>query len=76
MELNPKPQLDVLLVSELPLWPLDRGYCVHGVNMLRSLKAMGLRVAATTLRPSEQTMPGWLSERMLDWPMADKTGGR
>ncbi|MBX2851021.1 MAG: glycosyltransferase [Phycisphaeraceae bacterium] len=73
MELNPKPQLDVLLVSELPLWPLDRGYCVHGVNMLRALKAMGLRVAATTLRPSEETMPGWLSERMLDWPTANKT---
>jgi hypothetical protein len=73
MELNPKPQLDVLLVSELPLWPLDRGYCVHGVNMLRSLKTLGLRVAATTLRPSEQTMPGWLSERMLDWPTANKT---
>lgn len=73
MELNAKPQLDVLLVSELPLWPLDRGYCVHGVNMLKSLKALGLRVAATTLRPSEQTMPGWLSERMLDWPKANKT---
>lgn len=73
MELNPKPQLDVLLVSELPLWPLDRGFRVHGVNMLRSLKAMGLRVAATTLRPCEETMPGWLSERMLEWPTASKT---
>lgn len=73
MELNPKPQLDVLLVSELPLWPLDRGFCVHGVNMLRSLNAMGLRVAATTLRPCNETMPGWLSDRMLDWPTANKT---
>lgn len=73
MELNPKPKLDVLLVSELPLWPLDRGFCVHGVNMLRSLKAMGLRVGATTLRPSTETMPGWLSDRMIDWPTADKT---
>lgn len=73
MELNPKPQLDVLLVSELPLWPLDRGFRVHGVNMLRSLQEAGLRVAATTLRPSTQTMPGWLSERTLDWPTASKT---
>ncbi|MEM9347733.1 MAG: glycosyltransferase [Planctomycetota bacterium] len=73
MELNPEPQLNVLLISELPLWPLDRGYCVHGVNMLRSLRASGLRVAATTLRPSEEKMPGWLAERMLDWPIAGKT---
>jgi glycosyltransferase involved in cell wall biosynthesis len=73
MDPNPKPQLDVLLVSELPLWPLDRGYCVHGVNMLRSLGAMGLRVAATTLRASEETMPGYLAEKMLDWPRANKT---
>ena len=72
MELNPKPKIDVLLVSELPLWPLDRGFRVHGVNMLRSLKAAGLRVAATSLRPSTETMPGWLSERMLDWPTASK----
>lgn len=73
MDLNPKPQLDVLLVSELPLWPMDRGFRVRGVNMLRSLKALGLRVAATSFRPSEEKMPGWLSERMLDWPSADKT---
>jgi len=73
MDLNPKPQLDVLLVSELPLWPLDRGFRVHGVNMLRALKAEGLRVAATTLRPCNETMPGWLSERMLGWPTANKT---
>ena len=70
MELNPKPQLDVLMVSELPLWPLDRGFRVHGVNMLRAMKGAGLRVAATTLRPTEETMPGWLTERMLDWPTA------
>lgn len=73
MELNPKPQLDVLLVSESSLWPMDRGFRVHGVNMLRSLQAAGLRVAATTLRPANETMPGWLSECMLDWPVAGKT---
>lgn len=72
MEPNPKPQLDVLLVSELPLWPMDRGFCVHSVNMLSSLKAMGLRVAATTLRPATEPMPGWLSDCMLDWPIAGK----
>ena len=65
------PQCDVLLVSELPLWPLDRGFRVHGVNMLRSLQELGLRVAATSLRHTEQTMPGWLSAVMLDWPVAD-----
>ena len=73
MELNPEPQLDVLLVSELPLWPLDRGFRVRSVNMLKSFKDAGLRVAATTLRPCTETMPGWLSEHILDWPMANKT---
>ena len=71
MTTSPGNQIDVLLVSELPLWPLDRGFRVHGVNMLRSLRDAGLRVAATTLRPTDQTMPGWLSDCMLDWPRAD-----
>ncbi|MGB0768567.1 MAG: glycosyltransferase [Phycisphaeraceae bacterium] len=70
MKLNPEPKLDVLLVSELPLWPLDRGFRVHGVNMLKALREAGLRVAAATLRPADQTMPGWLSERHIDWPRA------
>lgn len=64
------PTCDVLLVSELPLWPLDRGFRVHGVNMLRSLRDAGLNVAATTLRHADEPMPGWLSEVMLDWPVA------
>lgn len=71
---------DVLLVSELPLWPLDRGFRVHGVNMLGSLRKLGLRVAATTLRtattestnPSIESintpMPDWLDEAMHPWP--------
>jgi len=70
MQAIPEPQLDVLLVSELPLWPLDRGFRVHGVNMLKALQDAGLRVGVSTLRPSDETMPGWLSERMLDWPTA------
>lgn len=68
MQLNPKPQLDVLLVSELPMWPLDRGFRVHGVNMLKALHQAGLRVGVSSLRPADQTMPGWMSERLLDWP--------
>lgn len=70
MQPNPPPQLDVLLVSELPLWPLDRGFRVHGVNMLKSLHQAGLRVGVSTLRPADETMPGWLSERSYDWPTA------
>lgn len=68
-----RPQLDVLMVSELPLWPLDRGFRVHGVNTLRCLREAGLKVGATTLRPTDETMPGWLSECMLDWPVASTT---
>ena len=70
MDLNTQPKLDVLVVSELPLWPLDRGFRVHGVNMLRALKRAGLSVAATTLRPTDQTMPGYLADRIIDWPHA------
>lgn len=73
MELNPKPQLDVLLVSEMALWPMDLGFRVHGVNMLRSLEELGLRVGVTTLRTASEPMPGWLADRMLDWPHAGKT---
>jgi len=70
MNFSHKPQLDVLMVSELPLWPLDLGFRVHGVNMLKGLKQAGLRVGVSTLRQADQPMPGWLSERMLDWPTA------
>ena len=70
MRLNPPPQLDVLLVSELPLWPLDRGFRVHGVNMLRSLSEAGLRMGVSTLRSGDEPMPGWLTERVLEWPSA------
>ncbi len=73
MQLNPKPQLDVLVISELPLWPLDRGFRVHGVNMVKALHRAGLRVGVSTLRPAGETMPGWLTERTLDWPTANAT---
>jgi len=60
--------LDVLFVSELPLWPMDQGYRVHGANLARSLKAQGLNVAFATLRPAEKKVPGWMAEMSLDWP--------
>lgn len=65
------PQLDVLIISELPLWPLDRGYRVHGVNMAKALRDLGLRVAISTMNSPESKMPGELEDMDLPWPKAD-----
>lgn len=65
------PLLDVLIISELPLWPLDRGYRVHGVNMAKALRDLGLRVAISTMHEPAQKMPGELDDMKLDWPVAD-----
>ena len=61
----------MLFVSELPLWPLDRGFRVHGVNMAKALRSLGLRVAISTMHGPEQKMPGELEEMNLPWPPAD-----
>lgn len=68
MTADPNNQLDVLFVSELPLWPMDQGYRVHGANMAKTLASHGLRVGLATLRPAAEKTPGWMQELTLDWP--------
>jgi glycosyltransferase involved in cell wall biosynthesis len=62
-------QLDVLMVSERPLWPLDQGYRVHGSHMATNLAAMGLRVGVSTMHAA-RGLPPSLAELTLRWPEA------
>lgn len=60
--------LDILFVSEQPLWPVDRGSRVRGANLARTLAQHGLKVGLATLQPAESKTPGWMQELTLDWP--------
>mgnify|MGYP005844186481 CR=1 FL=1 len=64
-------ELDVLMVSERPLWPLDQGYRVHGANMAWSLAEAGLRVGVSTLHRAAG-QPATLDELTLPWARANE----
>lgn len=70
---NQDTGLDVLFVSENPLWPMDQGYRVHGGNMAKTLAQHGLRVGLATIRPAGSKTPGWMQEITTDWPSATAT---
>ena len=40
------PSIDVLFVSDRPLWPVDQGYKVHGLSMARALSVVDLLTQA------------------------------
>jgi len=61
---------DILLVSEVPLWPLDQGLKVHGSQMAKALHARGHRVRIATLGTPPTDMPGWLAQLHTPWPEA------
>ena len=65
--------LDVLFVSENPLWPMDQGYRVHGANMAKTLAQHGLKVGLATIHPPKEKTPGWMQELTTDWPSASAT---
>jgi len=60
-------KLDVLVVSEHPLWPLDRGFCVHGSQMAKHLQRLGLRVGLSTMLPAPDDAPAWMKSMTIDW---------
>ena len=71
--MNPRTldNLDVLFVSELPLFPLDQGFKVHGYHMARALQNRHLRIAMTSLRPTcAPDLPVPLAKMLLPWPDA------
>lgn len=67
--MDPCDQLDVLFVSEHPLWPLDQGYRIHGANMAAGLADQGVRVGISTMHAAE-SLPPSLASLMLQWPTA------
>ena len=70
--------LDLLFVSEQPLWPLDQGFKVHGSQMLRALRARGLQVASAAIAPwpERDDVPADLLELAVDWPQPDDEQAR
>lgn len=66
--MHPRPvaQLDVLFLSEAPIWPLDQGFRIRGCNMARTLAAMGLRVGAASIEPA----PAAIDDLAVTWPDA------
>jgi len=76
----PMPQrdtgCDVLIVSEVPLWPLDQGLKVHGSQMARALAAMGQRVKIATMQPPPDGMPAALAGLHTPWPTASDSDAK
>lgn len=68
----PVEKLDILMVCELPIWPLDQGYRVHGCNMARALAAQGVRVGIASMTPcTDADLPGDVRRMQIAWPEAD-----
>ena len=68
VETEPKHDIDVLFVSERPLWPADQGFRIHGPQMARALVRRGLNVRMASLRPTPDKAPPWLRDMLVDWP--------
>ena len=51
---------------------MDQGYRVHGCQMAWALSQSGVRVAMSSLRPTECDAP-WLDNMIVDWPEADES---
>ena len=61
-------RLDILMVSEGPLWPLDQGYRIRGYKMAEHLSYKGLRCAIASMTPPPSGAPESLREMTMDWP--------
>ncbi len=64
-------RLDALVVTAEPLWPMDHDTALVAGKVARALERHGLRVAATSLRPSANDAQAWLSALLVRWPEAD-----
>jgi glycosyltransferase involved in cell wall biosynthesis len=63
-------QLDVLLVSEAPIWPLDQGFRLRGYHMAHALRHTDVRVGVASIEPPPEDMPDELREINIEWPAA------
>ncbi|MEM7680729.1 MAG: glycosyltransferase [Planctomycetota bacterium] len=68
----PRPPIDVLLVSERPLWPPQHGFARHGSEIAKSLLAGGWSVRIATVERPAKRPPGPLARRWRAWPEASK----
>lgn len=67
---QPPRQLDLLLLTERPFWPLDQGFKVHGYHTALAARERGADVAIASLRPLPDDAPAALRELHIDWPDA------
>ena len=64
--------LDVLFVSEQPLWPLDQGFKVHGWHMARAMSQLGLHVGVASVAPLPDDAPDELHAMHVPLPAVDE----
>lgn len=64
--------LDILYISESPLWPLDQGYRVHGCQSARALAQQGVKVGMASLRYTSGDVPDWLRQMLIPWPAVSR----
>jgi glycosyltransferase involved in cell wall biosynthesis len=67
---NERRQLDVLMLSERPLWPVDQGYRIRGYHMAQALRQLGVRVGIGCIERTPDTAPEQLRDIILPWPQA------
>ena len=63
-------QVDVLMVSLTPLWPLDQGFRIHGHHMARGLTSLGLRVRVACPEALPDDAPSTFRRLTVKWPAA------
>lgn len=68
MTFGDEPHCDVMVLSLLPPWPADQGWCVHGWAMTQALEHRGLVVRWASLDPLPHDAPESLADRILPWP--------
>jgi hypothetical protein len=61
-------QLDLLFVSEHPLWPLDQGFRIHGWNMARHCAELGARVGIASIDAAPAEAPPTMRAMLHPWP--------
>jgi len=63
-------RLDLLMVSEQPIWPLDQGFRVHGYHMATALAGLGVRIGVASMQALPDEAPQPLRAIAHRWPPA------
>ncbi len=62
--------VELMLVSEKPIWPLNQGYRIRGYQMAMALAKQGKRVVVSSMEPLPPTAPKALKRLYVKWPKA------